>query len=70
MKSSNTPLFLVYLGVAENGKFYNRSVFGCLDLLSNAGGFLKSIGAIIQIIVVIACTVKVKAKLISIILRK
>ena len=61
---------MFYIGVQSNGLFYQRFVYGFLDLISKAGGFLGGLNRIILPIVSIICSVSANSKLIHLILNR
>lgn len=64
------PLFAVYIGVHQNGVFYQRLVYNWLDLIAIIGGFLIGFNIMFYKIISVFCYVSFNAKLVKIIFER
>ena len=54
----------MYFGAQKNGKLYQRTVYGYMEMVSNAGGFLSGVNSGMLAIVTFVCYVKANSMLI------
>ena len=66
---SKNPLLVVYFGVQKDGKFYQRFVYGYMNLMAAAGGFLNGLNNGLKLFVFVLLYVKINTRLVSIIMK-
>jgi len=62
-------MFLVYMGAQPIGLYYQRFVYGFMDLLSKAGGLLNGLHKGLLILSIVLCKITADTKLVSMILK-
>jgi len=67
-EKGNKPLFVIYIGIEQVGTYYQRYVFGFMDLVAKAGGLVNSLNKWFTLLCAIFCTVTAKSKMIKMIL--
>ena len=61
-------MFLVYIGAQSTGIYYQRFVYGWMDLLSKAGGLIKGLDKTFMIVCLVLGQAAVNSKLVDMIL--
>ena len=67
VKEGTNPFFIIYFGVKETGLFYQRFVYGYMDLLSKAGGLLAGLYRGFIIVAFLLCQISVNSQLVRMI---
>lgn len=63
---NHKPLFIIYFGLDNKGRMYERKTFGFFDMLGNVGGVMEFINVANGVIVVFLCTTQMNINYIGI----
>ena len=65
-EAKNDPIFIIFFGMQQAGKVYERNVYGLLDMLGNVGGLSEVIHTFSALLVYFTCQNMIDTKYISI----